>query len=779
MKKLLFTTFVLVLFFSTTTSFAQDVSFQKLNSLSDQELVKYVKSYESRGISLDQIISIAKTRGASQSEIDILVSRIKNAQLNKTTTTNRKTNVTESDLENSFGYQGKVVQRDKLSYDSTIFGSQFFKNPNVSVSPSANFATPPNYQLGPGDEIIIDLWGSASIQYQSAISKEGTIFIESLGPIYLSGMTIEKASSYLKSKLSTIHSGLRKNASNEAKVYLRLGLAKSRSIVVSVVGQASVPGNYTISAFTSPLNALYSAGGPSDIGSYRNIQHIRNNKVIGTIDLYDYLVYGKTSYEPLNDQDVLLIPYISNQVTVKGPFIKTGKFEMRQNESLTNLMDFSGGPKSEAYGNSVSVTRFVDYNKRQLRVEKDNYSTFNLLPGDVIEASNKDTYVKDRVEVIGEVNVAGFFNLQDATTVDELIQRAQGLTPRAVDTVALLFREKNGVLASMKSIRLKEVLNGTSTIALKSGDRLQILSTKDLKPEENISIAGYVKLPKKYTYFSGVTAKELIAIAGGLQYNANTAVKIYRKDLNDPNSEVKTFTDNLNDPLDDVLLLPFDLVVVNKKVDLTIDKVVLTGETKITGSFPLKENYTVQELISDAGGFLDKADKDGIYIMRKYSEELNKEQDLINFSNSLDTITVQQDKIFYLPVDLKDDNLFLTSGDEIVVSKQKTDITIIGAVQKPTIITYKKGLTVNEAIASAGGALSTAKKSKVYVVNKNKSVSSTYGFLFFRNYPKLGPGATIYVPEKAVREKMSTQEVIGITTGIASLALLINTIFTR
>jgi len=316
-------TLLILLSIVTFSVSAQSISIEKINSMSDKELMSYVKQYESQGMSIDNLISLAKVRGASDADIAKVKARIEG--IGKTSNATLENNTTKS-VETSFGYTEPM--RENIATDTLpkIFGSEFFRNPNITLAPALNLATPKNYQLGPGDEISISVYGAANNTYDLTVSKEGTVNIESLPPIYLSGKTITEAKSYLTKRLEAIYSGLNLRSNQEGKVDLDLSLLKMRSIVIGVVGQANVPGNYTLNGATSPVNALFAAGGINRLGSYRNITIVRNNKTIAEIDLYHFLVNGISPNISLRDQDVILVPYATKQVYIEEGFKKSGVF---------------------------------------------------------------------------------------------------------------------------------------------------------------------------------------------------------------------------------------------------------------------------------------------------------------------------------------------------------------------------------------------------------------------------------------------------------------------
>ena len=768
-------TLLILLSIVTFSMSAQNMSIERLNTMSDKELMSYVKQYESQGMTLDNLISLAKARGASDTDIAKVKARIEG--MGKTSNASLQNNTTNP-VETSFGYTEPMRENIVLDTLPKIFGSEFFLNPKISLEPALNLATPKNYQLGPGDEISVSVYGAANNTYNLSVSKEGTVNIESLPPIYLSGKTITETKNYLTKKLEGIYAGLNFADNQEGKVSLDLNLLKMRSIVIGVVGQANVPGNYTLNGATSPINALFAAGGINRLGSYRNITIVRNNKTIAEIDLYHFLVNGISPNISLRDQDVILVPYATKQVSVEEGFKKTGVFELRSEETLNELLQFNGGFLANANKESVSISRFKNGNVSQESVFINDFNNYIPKDGDIITSALYDSYITNRVSISGAVKVPGSFNILIANTAYDLINLSEGLREDAVKDLALLYRKENGIEKLIEGIPLSKIITQEINYPLKEGDRLEVLSIKETVQENFVSILGAVKSPNKYKFYQGMTPLDLIYLAGGQNFNVNPVVSIYRQN-NDNNKEVESLEIDITE---DLSVLPKlkenDIVVVREKQYQTLSTVIINGPVKNPGTYALRINMSVESLISEAGGLLDFANKEGVFIKRILDSktlETIKEK-IVEDSISIDQKLLNKNYL-EVSVDIKKaSDIFLKKGDIINIIEQDNSITVQGAVNQETAFNFKNQTTLR-AINNAGGFSENAKKSKVYVIYANRSIRATNSFLFFKKYPRLKSGATVVVPTKGENSnKLSTQEVLGITSGISTLGILIRTL---
>ena len=793
-KKLL-----LIVFLVPIMIFGQDINqlkntmgVESIELMSDEELSSYWVQAQEKGYTLDQIKTIARAQGASTSEISELEKRIKNL---KAFSSSNNINVEEGLTTSEFGLREgeKYTDEELESPDQIIFGSSFFNNPNISSAPSLNIATPASYELGPGDELGISIWGAAENDYTSKISREGYLKIERIGPVYLSGLTIDQAKSKLKNKLSKIYSGLN---SNYNKVFFDITLLNNRSIIVNITGNVVAPGTYTLSSLTSPLNALYAAGGPNKNGTFRDIKIIRGGKEVQSVDLYDYFVMGSLKSFSLRDQDVILVPSYKNRIFLNGEFKTKGIFEMKSDESISDLLIFSGGITSSGVKNQVSVERIDGFYKSLNTVDLENFEEFILNDGDNIEAREVGDETKNTVSIEGAVMVPGKYELIKNLDVRSLLNSAGGLKESALKERAYLIREVDGFQQEIVSINLKESMSLKKTYSLKNKDNVIIASVEDLASEKNVSISGEVNEPGIFAFFEGATAVDLILMAKGItDKGSNKGITIYRSTFDSTQENpIEEFSFDLSDNLEfldasqNLKLQPNDLIVVRSKLGYQEKEFVsVSGLVKKPGNYALKSNeYSVYDLIQDFDGFLPNAQINGVKLKRKVVNDKVKE--LVDSLDSDDIDDeVELDEFIEIGLDitritdsngrLDQYNLTLKPGDEIIVPKTDNSIEVSGSVQKATAMSYKKGLTTIAAINAAGGFGLDAKKSLVYVIYQNGSIKSTKSFLFFKNYPKLLPGAKVFVPKKSEKtNQTSVGEIVGYTTSLVSIIALIKSL---
>ena len=785
-----------ILFSQDLSDLNQDMNVKALREMSDKEINAYWLRAQERGYTLEQIKTLARAQGASESELIEFEKRIKEVELNDLEVEESDLEKTQNELTSIFG----LKQADDLEKDESnsfvnlgVFGSNFFNNPKIDTSPQLNIATPKSYELGPGDELAITIWGAAENDYISKISREGYLKIERIGPVYLSGLTISQAKSKLKDRLSKIYSGLN---SDYNKVFIDVALLNSRSIIVNITGNINAPGTYTLSSLISPLNAIYAAGGPNENGSYRNIKILRDGKEIHTIDLYDYFVKGNLKSFSLRDQDVILIPSYKKRVFLNGEFKTIGIFELNENESISDLLTYNGGIASFGAKSEIYIERIDGVSKSIKTISKDNFKTFMLNDGDIVEARRVGDEIKNSVSIEGAVMIPGQYELLKNPDVNSLIKSAGGLKESALKERAYLIREVDGFPQEAKTIDLEKTFSGSENYKLRNNDRLVIASIEELSPAKFVSISGEVNEVGSYPFFNGMTIIDLILMSNGLTEKASyNDISIYRSTYDESQlNPVKTIFVSLNEGYgnlnseQNIKLLENDLVVVRSKLGYQPKEYVsVSGLVKKPGDYALKSNkYSVYDLITDFDGFLPDAQLSGVKLRRKVEVEKISEiiesvdEEAIDEKEDLDEyieIGLNIDIILKSKGGLEEYNLTLKSGDEIIVPKSDNSVEVSGEVQKSTAMTYKKGLTTIGAINASGGFGINAKKSRVYVIYQNGSIKGTKSFLLFRKYPKLSPGSKIFVPKKNENiDKTSVGEIVGYTTSLVSIIALIKSL---
>ena len=811
MRKLLFGLFSLLFLSVSAQQLPSGVSASKAaqtaKAASKEQLQSYIKKAKSEGYTLTQVKSIIRAQGASLSDVALL-EELWNQPVGSTSTASSDMPSANSNF-GLFGGEPQTQKKEDVLFTVKRFGSDYFSAAREGETPELYLATPSDYQLGPGDEILVELYGASEESYELQISRNGSIKVDRLAPVYLSGLSIASAKRRLEARFSEIYTGLKARSNDPSKVTLSISLQKARSVVVNITGQVVAPGTYTLSGFTSVLNALYAAGGPNAVGSYRKVRLVRGGSLFKEIDLYDFFVSGKMPSVYLQDQDVLQVPAFTSQVELSGAFKTPGYFELKENETLSNVLDYSGGFLSDAYKERVFVNRVTGFKRQSFTLETVKGSSEPLQDGDVLIANLVRETLENSVRIQGEVYVPGTYSLESVTTLEELLAAANGLSLSALPTRATLFRSNYGVETSALSIDLTD--QTTLGITLKNGDRLFIPSVEDLTDYGSIEVQGEVNTPGSFEFKKGMSLSDALILAEGFTATANGgAVTIYHPEINGESTTTTTTTTIAVDenlvPERNIELSANDLVVVRQIPGYkTIEKVTLEGFVKNQGVYAIKgSDYRLYDLLQESGGFLEDAYLPGISVTRRVlSSDTNQRaikkavesavaiaggnasdedieqaetEQLADLATETIIIGIDGDKLMNSKgVDAKN-NIVLKEGDIISVPKLDNTITVLGEVQQSAKLTYRPGLTVGGAIRAAGGLNDKARKLRVYVVYQNGSIKSrrSAGFGLIRIDPKLEPGATVIVPEKLPRENAtSLGEILGVSSALATLALLI------
>ena len=735
--------------------FSQNVETMKSTSRfsTDAELTSYINKAKSSGLSLIEVEGLVKAQGATLSELSKLRTLWNAESIDSSSSVEILPDSPESSV-------GNVESTKIVPENSRRFGSNFFENNNISEVPQLFVATPSDYRLGPGDELIINLYGASENSYSVQISRNGTVKFDRLAPIYLSGLSIKSAKARLKNSLTKLYAGL---ASDDQlnKVDIDVSLQKARSVVINITGQVTAPGTYTISGFSSVLNALFAAGGPNEVGSFRNIKLLRNGKVSKTIDLYDYFVTGVYPNIYLRDQDVILVEAYNKLVDVKNGFKTNALFELNENETIEDLMNFSGGLSSKSYKNAIYVNRINDYSRSTLEIYREGFSTSYLMDGDVIEAKEVSDVVSNSVYVEGAVFLPGIYDLSKVSTVGELINSSSGLRPDA-NASAFLYRTNKGIVDEIVSINLDNQSDLDKKIF--DQDRLVIISNNDLVSKKFINVQGEVNNPQIISFNEGITLRDAITMSNGFTDIADKkSILIIRNQsvLNNDNLVEEIFIDfSSNEDDNNIELYANDIVSVKRLPFFKpTETFYVQGEVEVTGPFAISEKkYNIKDAFAKDIRLLESADIEGIYV----------ERDSIKIPISGKLISNK-----FLP----SSELTLKSNDKIFISKLDNTITVTGNVQQESIIDYNKGSSFKNAISRAGGYLNNADRKRAYVEYQNGQKKSINNFLIFKFYPKLKPGSKIIVPVKNEnRSKTSVGEIVGYTTSLVSIIALIKSL---
>lgn len=803
MKKIITVIILFTVFFQTSTVMAQDIlknndlSTIKVDNLTDSDIAKIKAQLLNNQVSIDQAEPMALAKGMSATEFAKLKSRLASLTINSNTVSSTGTtgDLTAVSSQNAVQYNNVKKNDDVL-----VFGSELFNNPNLNFAPDLKLATPVNYILGPGDELQVAVYGVQEFNSSISVTSEGSISIQYVGQIAVSGMTIEAATQKIKGAIARVYSTVK---SGQSQVSITLN--KIRTIKVTVVG-GNQPGNYSVSSLATVYNALYLAGGPGKNGSYRNIELIRNNKVFKKIDIYRFLVKGDQSDNiNLRDNDVIRIPAYSQRVTLSGEVKRPGIFEMKAGETFSDLLSFASGFNEFAYTASVNVEQKTGKEFKVLDINKENYSSYIPKSGDVFKVSRILDRFENRIKIEGAVFRPDTYSFTEGMRVSDLIIRAEGLKEDAYTKRARVIRLKSDLTSEIVNIDLNAALSGDSNanIELKREDVITVYSILEFREEYKITIEGEVKNPGVYAYYDNLTLNDLLVQVGGLTGSASKRVEIARMIKSESISEgdlrrVEVFnlelTPENNEQIKNFTLEPFDVVNIRRMaVYEKPSTVIVSGSVVYPGKYVLaNKKESVYSIVMRAGGLTADANFEGLKILRPIKkdqiENIANVSTNVNGNNTEDELSkkLQNDiKFATIPVNwekiVKDNdhysNVTLFSGDEIIVSKFNQGVKVAGNVLLTSEIPYREGKSFNYYIDAVGGIDSKGWKKKAYIIYPNGKAAVAKSFLFFKSYPKVLPDSQIVVPEKPERVKMSTGEWVSIGSVITSLALLIVTAF--
>ena len=799
MKKLL--ALFWVAFFGVATLFAQ--------GMSDAQVIEYVKNAQAAGKSQKEMTTELLRRGVTQEQ----VLRIKN-QYEKSNSVAEGTENVPTQLRKRSGgeqqsYEAAQIQDQKTVIDveketesrehvasNKIFGHDLFRNQNLSFEPSVNLATPENYRLGPGDEVIIDIWGASENTIRQQISPEGNIQVSGIGPVHLNGMTIKEANSYLQGEFAKIYAGI---SGDQPTSQIKLTLGDIRTIQINVMGEVAVPGTYRLSAFSTVFHALYRAGGVNGIGSLRSIRVVRAGKTIADLDVYQLIMSGKMTDDiRLQEGDFIMVKPYEALVQIEGKVKRPMFYEMKPTETVATILEYAGGFTGDAYKKAVRLIRKSGREHQVFNVDEMDYSVFRLEDGDMITTDAVLDRFENKVEVRGAVYRPGLYQLNnEVSTVKELIKKAEGLRGDAFLNRALLDREREDLSHEVIAIDLQGLLNGTfADVPLQKNDILYISSITDLKEEETVSIHGEVMNPGEYRYSDNTTIEDLIIQAGGLREAAATTMVSITRRIKDPKSKEfssvlgKVYTFDIKDGLvvggESFDLQPYDEVYIRKSPAYKKQQnIVVSGEVLFDGTYALiKKNERISDVISRAGGVTPDAYVKGARLLRRMSEEERRRQaDAIRMARSsegkdsisLEKLNLSETYTVGIRLDLalanpgSDYDIVMKEGDVLYVPEYINTVKISGAVMYPNTVSYKQGASLKYYINQAGGYGNLAKKKKAYVIYMNGTVSR----LKSNNRKAIEPGCEIIVPSKEEKKRLSTAEILSMGSTTASLAAVV------
>src|SRR5690554_740142 len=801
-NSLFFRITVMLILFVSVSAYGQglqgtDLSRVKATDISDAQLKSFIERGEKEGISPTEAMEMARARGMSASVANELMQRAQ--QLQQATSS--------GDVEQ---YATREVDTDSTSEqvkmaDPTpgplIFGAAIFSG-NQPFEPSMNIPTPVNYILGTGDELVIDIWGATTNLHQLTVSSEGTVKIDNLGPVYVHGLTIEQAEVRIMDKLKQLYRGLQPDQ-GAATTFARVSLGRVRSIQVTLIGEVRRPGTYTVSSLSTLFNALYKAGGPNAIGSFRQIEVLRNNKRVAAMDIYDMLLHGDQSANiRLEDQDVVRVATIKGQVEIAGQVRRPGLYELLPNETLSDLIEMAGAFTNAAFAGSVRIERNTATEKVMLTVNEDQYPGFTLKNGDMVEVGKILDRFENRVSISGAVWRPGDYELTQGMTLLQLIEKAQGVKPDVFRGRAVVNRLTDDFDFSIVAFDVDEVLQGRgrANMPLQPEDQIIIKSIHDMREARNVFIGGEVQAGGSYQYREGMTLEDLILSADGFKTSASEArIEINRRIVGEAApaqrgsdlAEVFLFSVepdlSMKGEASSFELQPNDRIYVRARPDYQVQQSIrIEGQVLFPGEYILSDrNERISDLIERAGGLTSEAYAKGATMLRQ-RRQLERVETEVSLGQHL---VVDEDGNVqnYIGIDLPaileepgtNDDLFVRPGDVIRIPSQMQTVKVTGGVLRDSEIRHNDGRRLKYYVNRSGGYSQTARRGKAYVVYANGDVATRNNFLFFKGSPRIEPGAEIVVPEKIEQPPMTRGERISVLSAVVSMTAVVITAISR
>jgi protein involved in polysaccharide export with SLBB domain len=780
-----------------------DLSHVNIDNYSDDEITAILQKANESEISQTQLLKLAADKGLPSEEIVKLKNRLqfisKSAQQNKDNSQVLKSDTT---VAHEYDTSASKVPMQTFKPDQSIFGSELFSSNSLVFEPNLRIPAPAGYILGPDDEIVVSVYGYSEKKYDLTVNEQGEIYIPNVGPILVNGLTIEQATEKIKSRLAaTIY-----RAINSGQTKVQVSLGKIRSIRVTVIGQAKKPGTFTVSSLTTLFNALYLCGGPTSMGSYRDIEVIRGDNIKTKADLYDFLVNGNQKDNIfLQEGDVIRIPYYRTRVKISGKVKREGKFEMLDTESFNDLLRYCGGFTDDAYRGAVTVIRITDTERKIIDLESSQYDTFKPHGSDQYTVNKLQDEFGNRIVISGSVNRPGPYELSADITLKDLVEKAGGLTEDAYRKGVTIYRYLGNKIPTTVSADLDSVLDFGQKIYLRKNDSIFVHSIFDFTDKNFITVEGNVRKPGIVQWRENFTLHDLLLSVGGLTESGDSSnVEISRRirnaDINQPNhDESEVFNINLANEKDGqskVYLHPFDMVIVKTLPGYTEQRSVLVlGEVKSPGRYGLeKSGDRISDVMKRVGGFKASADSSSITIRRSAKSNLTVEekqrlfQRILNInSDSLLQNPRLKDELYktydLISVNLGEalnhpnssENLALEQGDILTVDRSTNLVKISGEVYYPTIVPFKANRTLKYYVQQAGNFTSYARKNGSLVIHPDGKAASVKHFLWFRSYPLVTPRSEVFVPQKnkSNRTKISVGELALMVSALGILASVI------
>lgn len=773
-------------------------------AMSDKAVIQYAKNGVNQGKSQKQLYQELLLKGVTKDQM----LRIKEEYERQQAKTNEVRAEQKADTQrvnpekrdDSEKAQNNNMREAAPVGNIKVFGRDIFNNSNLTFEPSLNIATPVDYRLGPGDQLVIEVWGASQANITQKVTPDGYITIPDVGPIQVNGLTVQAASNKIRAKLSKIYSGMG-TTNVDLSTDVKVSLGQIRTIQVNIMGEVAQPGTYALSSFSTVFHALYKAGGISQLGSLRNIKVVRGGRTVATVDVYDYILHGRSHSDiRLQEGDVILASPYDALVLVKGKIKRPMYYEMKRTESIRTLIDYAGGFTNDAYTSAVTVERNDEKERTICSVDDMNYGVFKVKDGDVVSVGAILDRYNNRIEIKGAVYRPGFYELgKEISTVRDLITKADGLLEDAFTNRAVLHRENLDKTLEIISVNVKGVLDGTEPdITLQRNDVLFIPSKYDLEAKGTIEISGEVYSPGIFPYAENTKLEDLIIMAGGLTESASKVRVDIARRLNDPNSTKKQkeiskmFSFAVKDGFvvegdPGFILEPYDQVFVRRSPGYTPKvNVSITGEVEFEGSYALNErNERLSDLIAHAGGLTGFAYLKGARLERQLTEEeylqakelltMVASNNQISGNDSIIipavsrtyTVAIDLEKIMSNPHSSLDP--VLQDGDAVIIPQLMTTVQVTGSVRKPNSVVYNPDMKLKDYISEAGGYAERARKSGTFILYPNGHIKE-----LGRNASakEIVGGAKIIVPQKGRSQWNLGTTLSTVATSVSMLAVI-------
>lgn len=799
--------------------------------LSDEQIERVARELRRRGISVSQVRALAQVQGVSSAQASLLARRLQQVgagagrsqgveaapdealrsplpgessptqlrQVQQWGNGSAEASATEPREAEPRMEADAARDEGAAAAAATVFGRNLFGAGAMDFAPSFNIPTPVDYALGPGDELIVDIWGASEASLRLTVTTEGVVRVPNLGPVQVNGLTIEAARERLLRRLGAIYSGLRSQPDRPADTFADVSLGNVRSIRVTVVGEARQPGSYSLSSLSTLYNALFASGGPNEIGSLRRVDLLRGGQVAASLDLYEFLLDGELSgNERLRDQDIIRVNPRGGQVGIQGRVIRPGIYEMAEGETMEDLLAMAGGFEADAYRERLTLRRFTGVQREMADVEWAELGGVELRDGDVVEVGKVLDRYANRVSIQGAVFRQGEFELTPGMGVRDLVARADGVREDAFMDRAALFRLDETREAEVLQVPLREILSGEGPdIPLRPDDLLLVRSRFEMNEAFTVAVRGEVNAPGEFAFAENLTVEDAILLASGFKDNAASyRVEVARRVRAGDSTRVGNriarvlsvrvdrdlrVVDEQGAPVA-VVLEPYDQVFVRRSPNYFEQRSIrVEGEVAFPGEYVLdRRDVRISQVLERAGGLTQMAYPEGATLTRRPGAvEQGQEARLRDLSLdgelSLQTgrsqIGIRLEEVLRRPGGEED--LFLQPGDVLQVPAELQTVRVEGQVLYPVSMRYEQGMGVRDVIDRVGGLAEDADARRIYVVYANGEVDRSRRVLFATRYPKVTPGSTVYFPAKPPRDELTTQERLAVVSAVVSMAAIV------